>query len=152
MTIRVVDVNEPPAFDSSSIALEVDENAAPNTAIGSPIVAADPESDTLAYSVAGADSSWYAIDASSGQIKSKVLLDHESPLDADGNNVYELSLNVSDGRDESGNADAGTDATINVSIAVQDINEPPAFGSAAFDLTIVGKRPGQHQRWGPGNG
>ena len=75
----VTDVHEPPQFDTSAIELEVDENTSTNTNVGSPIPALDPESDELTYSQVGSDAQWFDVDTSSGQIKTKALLGHESP-------------------------------------------------------------------------
>ena len=66
VTITVIDVNEPPQFDTSAIELEADENTATNTNIGDPIAASDPESDGLTYSLVGADSHWFDVDPSGG--------------------------------------------------------------------------------------
>ena len=137
VTITVIDVNEPPQFDTSAIELEVDENTATNTNIGDPILASDPESDGLTYSLVGADSHWFNVDTSSGQIRTKGLLDHESPVDTGGDNVYDVTLHVSDGEDEDGNADTAVDDTVSVTITVANVNEPPGFDSSVLDLVVV---------------
>ena len=136
-TITVIDVNEPPHFDTSAIELEVDENTSANTDIGSPIPALDPESDELTYSLVGSDSQWFDVDTSSGQIKTKALLDHESPVDTGGDNVYDVTMHVSDGEDEDGNADTSVDDVIGVIITVTNVNEPPGFDSSVLDLVVV---------------
>ena len=136
LIIMVTDVNEPPEFDSSTIELEIDENAATSTDIGDLIAATDPESDELTYSLVGSDSQWFDVDTSGGQIKTKALLDHESPVDTGGDNVYDVTLHVSDGKDEDGNADNAVDDTIALIITVIDVNEPPEFGTAAVELEI----------------
>ena len=113
LIITVTDVNEPPEFGSSAIELEIAENTATNTNVGDPIAASDPESDGLTYSLAGVDAASFNVDTSSGQIKTKALLDHESPADADGDNVYEVTAAwVTDGRDGDGNADTAVDDTV----------------------------------------
>ena len=48
----------------------------------------------MTYSLVGVDSSSFDIDSSSGQIKTKGSLDHESPADSDDNNDYELTVQV----------------------------------------------------------
>ena len=137
VTITVIDVNEPPHFDTSAIELEVDENTSANTDIGSPIPALDPESDELTYSLVGSDSQWFDVDTSSGQIKTKGLLDHESPVDTGGDNVYDVTMHVSDGEDEDGNADTAVDDSVGVIITVTNVNEPPGFDSSVLDLVVV---------------
>ena len=137
MTITVIDVNEPPQFDTSAIELEVDENTSANTNIGSLIPALDPESDELTYSLVGADSHWFDIDTSSGQIRTKALLDRESPLDSDFDNIYEFRVWVTDGKDAEGMANPSVDGSIDVTITVIDVNEPPRFESSAVGLEIA---------------
>ena len=97
MTITVTELNEPPEFGYSTVALEIDENTASDTNIGGPIAATDPESDALTYSLVGSDSQWFDVDPSGGQIKTKALLDRESPLDSDFDNIYEFRVWVTDG-------------------------------------------------------
>ena len=137
VTITVIDVNEPPQFDTSAIELEVDENTSANTNIGSLIPALDPESDELTYSLVGSDSHWFDINTSSGQIKTKALLDHEAPVDTGGDNVYEVTVQVTDGRNVDGNADTAVDDTVSVTITVANVNEPPGFDSSVLDLVVV---------------
>ena len=127
--ITVTDINEPPEFGSSAVELEIDENTVSNTKVGDPIEATDPESDVLVYSVSGADSDFFDIDDSTGQISigADTALDHEYPVDADGDNVYEVTLQVTDGKDENGSVDSTVDDLIDLTITVTDVNEPPEF-------------------------
>ena len=81
------------------VELEIAENTATNTNIGGPVAATDPESDELTYSLAGVDAGSFDIEPLTGQIKTEDLLDHESPSDVGGDNVYELTLQVTDGTD-----------------------------------------------------
>ena len=137
VTVAVTDLNESPKFDIGAIELEVDENIAPSTDIGSLITAADPESDALTYSLAGPDSRWFDVDASSGQLKTRSLLDREAPVDADGDNVYEVTVQVTDGADEEENPDTSVDDAVSVSITVADVNEQPKFDSKSLNLVLV---------------
>ena len=137
LIITVTNVNEPPEFGISAVELEIDENTATNTNVGDSIAASDPESDALTYSLVGADSHWFDVDPSSGQIRTKALLDHESPVDTGGDNVYEVTLHVSDDEAEDGNADTAVDDTVSVTITVANVNEPPGFDSSVLDLVVV---------------
>ena len=125
--IAVTDVNEPPEFDSAALELEVAENYEAGANVGDPIVAIDPESATLTYSLSGADSNLFDIESLSGQISvgAETALDYESPSDSGGDSVYELVVQVTDGQDADGNPDNSVDATINVTITVTGVNEPP---------------------------
>ena len=139
VSITVTDVNEPPEFESSEAELAIDENTPANAHVGEPIEASDPESDDLAYSLSGADFALFAIDESSGQISvgPSTDLDHESPSDAGGDNVYDVTVSVSDGKDAAGNADTAIDDTIAVAITVSDVDEPPEFGVADVELEVA---------------
>ena len=77
--------------------------------IGDPVKASDPESAALTYSLVGVDASSFDIDSSSGQIKTKGPLDHESPADSGSDNVYDVTVQVTDGKDAGGNADTSVD-------------------------------------------
>ena len=137
--VASIDVNEPPEFGSTALDLVVLENTKAGALIGSPVLAVDPESDTVAYSLAGADSGHFEIESTTGQISAgaSATFDLEMPSDANGDNVYELTVQVTDGRDISGSRDDSVDAEVVVTIGVTDVNEPPEFGSAALDLEIA---------------
>ena len=80
VTISVTDVNEPPAFAADAPAtLEIAENTAADTSIGTPYTATDPDTtgDTLTYSLGGTGAASFAIDTATGQIKTKADLDYE---------------------------------------------------------------------------
>ena len=138
VNITVTDVNEPPEFDHSVIELEIAENTDGNTGIGDPVAAIDPESTELAYSLAGADSERFTIDASTGQISvgEETALDFESPADSDGDHVYEIVVQVTDNTDSGGNVDDSVDAEIGVIITVTDVNEPPEFELPAMLIEV----------------
>ena len=139
VNITVTDVNEPPEFDHSVIELEVAENYEAGANVGDPIVATDPESATLTYSLSGADSNLFDIESLSGQISvgAETILDYESPADYDGDNIYELVVQVTDGQDADGNPDNSVDATINLTITVTGVNEPPEFDHSVIELEIA---------------
>ena len=135
VTITVTEVNEPPVFaDDARTALEVTENTAPNENIGNPYTATDPESDTpLTYSLGGTDAASFAIDDSTGQLKTKVGLDYETKIS------YTVEVQVTDGVDADGNTDTTVDDTHTVAITVTNVDEngsitfssdPPTVGTA----------------------
>ena len=119
VTITVADVNEPPEFDSATAAREVPENTEAGENIGAPVTAADPDTgDTPAYTLEGADLDSFDIDSASGQIQTKsgVTYDHETK------SSYSVTVKADDNN--------GGTATIDVTITVADVNEPPEFDSA----------------------
>ena len=114
--------NSLPEFDLDAVTiLSVPENTLAETAVGAPITASDSDSqDVLTYSVSGTDSALFSIGTSSGQINigAGTSLDFESPSDSGGNNVYNLTVQVTDGKGADGNADTSVDDTIDVTITV----------------------------------
>ena len=119
--------NSPPEFDDgATITLSIGENAVPGSAVGAPITASDSDQeDMLIYSLSGTDSGLFSVGASTGQISvgADTALDHEYPVDADSDNVYVVTLQVTDGRDGDGNSDASVDDTISVTITVTEMIE-----------------------------
>jgi hypothetical protein len=86
--------NRPPAFTSSGVA-SVPENTAGTVYTAT---ASDPDGDALTFSLAGgADAARFAISLA-GALSFLVAPDFENPADAGANNVYEVTLRVSDGQ------------------------------------------------------
>ena len=121
VTIAVTDANDAPEFDTATAERSIAENSAANANVGAPVTATDPDvSDTLTYSLSGADASSFTID-SSGQIKvgASPTLDYESSKKS-----YSVTVEVRDRQ-----ADASADASITVTITITDVNEEPEFPS-----------------------
>ena len=118
LTISVTNVNEAPTITSAASA-SVPENTS-GTIYNA--TTTDPENDTLTYALSGTDQDDFIIDPSSGAISFANKPDHESPTDADTNNVYQVTLEVSDGN--------GNSASQALTITVTDINETPTITSA----------------------
>ena len=122
VTINLTNVNEAPEFPTSETGTRnIDENTAANTNIGNAVAATDDDNDTLTYDLTGADASSFDFDTSTGQIKTKDALDHETK------ESYSVSVTVRDSKDADGNSDMAVDATKAVTITVNDINEAPEF-------------------------
>ena len=104
-------VNVAPEF-TSPINFTVDENTLD---IGR-LTATDADGDALSYSkLGGADAALFRLDTTSGKITFRTAPDYEVPGDADGDNVYEISVGVSDGTNDPARAD--------LSIAVRDVDD-----------------------------
>ncbi len=111
----------PPAFAAATDARSIVEQLAA-TDVGAPLAAVDPDNQPVAgtqpttYTLSGPDAAFFAVDGS-GQVAVKEPLDFESPLDADGDNQYQITLTADDGVDPE--ARGGTDS-IDVTITVTD--------------------------------
>ena len=125
VTISVTDEdeNEPPSFDPTDNMRSVAENTEPGQAIGDPVTATDPEGNTLTYSLGGTDADAFGIDATSGQLRTQGALDHEAQ------SSYSVTVAVEDSQ--------GAGATIEVTIAVTDENEPPDAPAAPTFLSAT---------------
>ena len=106
-------VNNPPAFSANTAARSVGENTAAAQNVGAALTATDLDSDTLAYTLEGADAASFDIASTSGQILTKagVTYNHEAK------STYTVIVKADDGN-------GGTD-TVTVTITVTDVNEPP---------------------------
>ncbi len=106
--------NAAPVFDAAALAAtaqSVAENTAADMAIGSPYTATDADADdTLTYSLEGTDAASFAIDGTTGQLRTRAPLDHETKPS------HAVTVKVSDGTDS---------ATIDVTVTVTDADEAP---------------------------
>ena len=124
VTIAVTNANEPPSFDPTDNMRSVAENTEPGQAIGDPVAATDPDSgDTLTYRLEGTDAAAFDIDSTSGQLLTRDALDHEAQ------SSYSVTVAVEDTQ--------GASATIEVTIAVTDENEPPDAPAAPTFLSAT---------------
>ena len=84
--------NEPTFPEGATATRAVDENTTADVAFGDPVAATDDDSgDTLSYSLRGADAASFAIVESSGQLKTKAMLDYETK------SSYSVEVRADDG-------------------------------------------------------
>ena len=112
-------INKAPVFtDGNGTTRTVAENIGVGIAIGSPVEATDANNDPLTYQVSGTDAASFDIDDTSGQLKTKSVLHHETKAS------YTVTVTVTDGSlvDE-------ITVTINVTDVVTDtpVNSTPMF-------------------------
>ena len=112
IAVRGRENNRPPRFDAAAATRTVVENTLSNMAairnVGAPMLATDPDRDTLTYTLEGADKNVFSIN-SSGQIKTTRTLNFEERA------RYSVTVKADDGR--------GSTATITVTIIVSDVDE-----------------------------
>ena len=113
--------NSAPTFNDGDPATRgVPENSGPGTSVGLAVAATDSDTDdTLAYSLSGTDATSFSINSSTGQLQTKagVTYDYETK------NSYSVTVNVSDSKDAAGEADTAIDDSIDVAIALTDVEE-----------------------------
>ena len=115
-------MNEHPEFASdASTTRSVAENTPAGQNIGDPVAATHPDSvGTLVYSLDAAGATNFAIDSSTGQLKTKTGVD----LDYETTQSYTVTVSVTDGLDDYSSADSAVDDTITVTINVTNIDIP----------------------------
>ena len=135
VTISVIDVNEPPVVRGPS-SVEVNNVEVNYAEHGTDDVytfsATDPESHTLTWTLTGDDAGAFTITA--GVLSFGSAPDYEAPTDTgmDMDNVYTVSVHVSDGKNAAHETDTTVDATVAVTVTVTNINE---VGAVTFDVT-----------------
>src|SRR5439155_17024012 len=91
--VTVTNVDESPTITSANTAIIPENTTAVLT-----VSATDPELATLSYSLnGGADAALFAINTSSGALSFLSAPNFDQPTDADHNNVYLVTVRVSDG-------------------------------------------------------
>ena len=129
-------VRTEPYFTRDSETYSLDENSSGGTIVGLPVTVKPDTSDTLTYSVSGADASHFSssgvfsLNTATGQIsvRSGASVDFESSSQK---TSYTVTLSVTNSEDETGAAEAGAatiDDTIAVTINVKNLDEvTPGF-------------------------
>ena len=120
-TANTQDKNVHAEFPKVSDTRSIAENSPAGSNVGAAVTATDTEGHTLYYSLNGTDKDVFTIGLNDGQIKVKAgyVPDYEAKTS------YSVKVEVSDRKDSDDNADTKIDDTIDVTITVNDVNEPP---------------------------
>ena len=125
VVVTVTDQNEGPEI-SGQQSLSFTENQATDRVLAS-YSATDPEDPSAAitrWSLSGTDRGDFTIDES-GQLTFRNVPDHERPADSGRDNMYEVTVRASDGRNY---------GYLEVTVTVENVNEPPAVtGTETFN-------------------
>ncbi len=135
VVITVTDVNEAPEFSDATAARTLPENSGAGVnVVGGTITATDGDNDTLTYSLSGTDAGSFEID-SNGQIKTKIGETHSFDFEST-KKSYSVTVQVRDSKDAAGMADTATDDTIDVTINLTDVNDPPTFDTTPTNFNV----------------
>ncbi|MYD53277.1 MAG: hypothetical protein F4W96_03070 [Chloroflexi bacterium] len=127
--------NDRPEFSSEEVMFSVDENSMSGVNVGSAItVTGNDSGDTLTFEFPSSFSI-FSIDAS-GQVTTSADLDFETT------SSYVVPVYVRDSKDPSGAADSIWDDSVNLTITVNDVNEPPDITSTGSTFTAISKPEG----------
>jgi VCBS repeat-containing protein len=122
-TINLTNVNEGPIITSNGGGAAAAVNVAENQNAVTIVTAMDIDAGTtLAYGIVGGpDSARFSIDSATGALRFSTAPNFERPSDVGRNNVYDVTVQVSDGQ--------GGTATQSISVRVTDVNEAPRITS-----------------------
>ncbi|MCA9066241.1 MAG: DUF2341 domain-containing protein, partial [Planctomycetaceae bacterium] len=116
VTLTVGSVNNPPRITSDGGGGTANVAIAENTTAVTTVMSTDTDGGTPAYSISGgADAAAFTINASTGVLSLATAPDFETPSDDGLNNVYEVTVQVSDGN---GGNDSQT-----IIVTVSDVDE-----------------------------
>ena len=125
--VRSAPANNPPTFTAGYD--DTPNIAEGETAVGN-YAATDPESDALTYAVTGTDAAAFAI-SGAGVLTLNSAANHETK------SSYIVSVTVHDGKDAAGAADTSVDATLDLTVTVDDTLEPPGVPTGVNVVGIV---------------
>ncbi|MDE2745933.1 MAG: cadherin repeat domain-containing protein [Chloroflexota bacterium] len=97
VAFSVTNVNEPPQIPILNDDRQEHEGT-PTSEILATYTASDPESDRLMWTLAGADAGAFTIGSGSGDLRFADVPDYEDPADQDEDNLYQVTVQVSDGK------------------------------------------------------
>jgi hypothetical protein len=134
IAVTVTDVNENPTITSNGGGDTAAVSAPENQTAVTDVNANDPDAGTtLIYLISGGpDAARFAIDPLTGVLTFVTAPDFETPLDVGGNNVYDVTVQVSDGQ-------GGSDAQA-IAVTVTDVVE--GSGSQLYFTLLNAGTPG----------
>ena len=142
MTITVDEVDEAPVFTDGKASHSHAENT-PETMVVYPFVAYDAEGDTVRYSVSGDDAGKFSIVESTGALTFNDSPNFEARGSADGDNVYEVTVEAASTSENEGATEKST--TVDVTVEVTNEDELGTVTLSASQPRI-GLRYGEHAR------
>ena len=112
----------PPVITSNGGGATAAVSVAENTTAVTTVVATDPDPNTtFRYAISGGtDASAFTINPATGVLTFVSAPNFEAPTDSNGDNIYNVTVSVSDGYQA---------ATQSIAVTVTNVNEPPVFSS-----------------------
>jgi hypothetical protein len=125
-SLTVTAVNDDPIVTSNGGGPAAGVNVAENTTSITTVAGNDVDGDTVTFSITGGgDQALFSIDTNSGVLTFDSAPDFETPADANTDNVYEVTVEASDGN-------GGSDSqSISVTVSNQVITSVTATGNAS---------------------
>ena len=121
-------VVRPPFFPG--VSRDIVEHAIAGAHAGDPVAANNPDGRELTYTLSGRCSNWFQTHSNG-----RIVLASGQTLDYDEQSEFHLTLNVSDGVNASGAADASADDSTPVTIRVIDTPDDAVHPTVTFNLS-----------------
>ena len=123
--MTVTNANENPVITSNGGGANAAISVAENTTAVTTVTSTDVDGGAPSYSISGgADAARFTINAGTGVLTFNLAPDFEAPADAGLNNVYDVTVQVSDG--------LGGSDTQAISVTVTNANENPVAANDAY--------------------
>ncbi len=141
LSLTVNNVNAAPSITSNGGGATAAINVAENSTAVTTVAATDPDAGTtLAYSISGgADAAKFAINGTTGALTFIAAPNFESPTDSGGNNVYDVTVQVTDGALIDTQAIAVTVTNANEAPTATNMTSTASYteGAASVPLTNI---------------
>jgi VCBS repeat-containing protein len=113
VSLTIIPVNDPPTLASASTF-----SAPEGAPVAVTIAANDVDGDSVSWAISGGtDAALFSINANSGVLSLKIIPDYEKPVDANHDNIYEVTVRAADGN--------GGFLTQPIRVIVTDVLEAP---------------------------
>ena len=124
ITVEIENVDEAPKFEENPLRVYFDESA---TGVVHVVqgTAVDPDDDEaeISYTVSGTDIAEFDYDSASGELRFKEVPNFEAPIDANGDNVYDLSVTATD---------SSQSTTQSLFVEINDLDDEPPSAPTGF--------------------
>ncbi len=130
-------INDPDPNVNNAPVITVEQGSTPSIAEGNTVVSgvtvADPEGDPVTTTLSGADAALFSL--VNGALVFNTAPDHETPASANGDNVYEVTIEANDGELTTTQGVTVTVTNVSGIPGEEDPNDPGSAGADTFQLT-----------------
>ena len=129
LTITMDETDEAPVFTAGKTSHEYEENTDVATVVYT-FAAYDPETNTPVFALSGDDASKFELGSASGELTFAASPNFEAPVDANGDNVYEVTVKASD------TSTPAKSTSLDVTVTVTNVDEDGSVALSASQPRI----------------